>query len=91
MTTTSCINTSCAATARESLRAHLAAAGVASDIHYPVPDHRQPAWAAHAAETCLDNAELACESVLSLPCHPGLDDAQVDAVADACNRFRDAR
>ncbi len=27
---------------RASLRAHLAAAGVATDIHYPVPDHRQP-------------------------------------------------
>ena len=27
---------------RESLRAHLAAAGVATDVHYPVPDHRQP-------------------------------------------------
>jgi dTDP-4-amino-4,6-dideoxygalactose transaminase len=27
---------------RESLRARLAAAGVATDIHYPVPDHRQP-------------------------------------------------
>jgi dTDP-4-amino-4,6-dideoxygalactose transaminase len=27
---------------RESLRAHLAGAGVATDVHYPVPDHRQP-------------------------------------------------
>ena len=27
---------------RESLRAHLAAAGVATDVHYPVPDHLQP-------------------------------------------------
>ncbi|MEP6941782.1 MAG: DegT/DnrJ/EryC1/StrS family aminotransferase [Betaproteobacteria bacterium] len=77
--------------AREALRAHLASAGVASDIHYPVPDHRQPAWAARWDTGPLDNAELACERVLSLPCHPGLDDAQVDAVAVACNGFRDAR
>jgi len=77
--------------ARELLSAHLATAGVGSDVHYPVPDHRQPAWAAYAPETPLHHAELACERVLSLPCHPGLDDAQVDAVVDACNRFRDAR
>jgi aminotransferase EvaB len=77
--------------ARDSLSAHLTATGVANDIHYPVPDHLQPAWAAHAGATPLDHAERACESVLSLPCHPGLDDGQVDAVVGACNRFRDAR
>ena len=34
---------------RDSLRAHLAAAGVATDIHYPIPDHRQPGAGASAA------------------------------------------
>ena len=47
---TSRICTSCARGQRESLRAHLAAAGVATDIHYPVPDHRQPGAGARAAQ-----------------------------------------
>src|SRR5207248_9468303 len=27
---------------RDALRAHLVAAGIATDVHYPVPDHQQP-------------------------------------------------
>ena len=29
---------------RDALRTHLAASGVATDVHYPVADHLQPAW-----------------------------------------------
>jgi hypothetical protein len=69
---------------RSSLRAHLAAAGVATDIHYPVPDHLQ-LGAGRAAAPSLPCTERACEEVLSLPCYPELTDTEVDAVAAACN------
>jgi dTDP-4-amino-4,6-dideoxygalactose transaminase len=74
---------------RESLRAHLAAAGVATDIHYPVPDHRQPGAGAAPAKG-LPHTERACAEVLSLPCYPELTDAEVDQVAAACNRWQPA-
>lgn len=72
---------------RERLRAHLAAVGVASEVHYPLPDHRQPVFAG-AAMPQLPVAETACAEVLSLPCYPGLSEAQVTQVIDAvCDFF----
>ena len=41
------------AKSREPLRAHLAEAGVATDVHYPVPDHGQAAWSGDAPATGL--------------------------------------
>lgn len=72
---------------RESLRAHLADAGVATDVHYPVPDHLQPGGRVSPSPR-LPNTERACAEVLSLPCYPELTDAEVDEVAAACNRWR---
>ena len=72
---------------RESLRAHLAASDVATDVHYPVPDHRQPG-AGHAPPEGLPITERACAEVLSLPCYPELTAAEIDAVAAACNSWQ---
>jgi aminotransferase EvaB len=72
---------------RASLRAHLAATGVATDIHYPVPDHLQPG-AGTAPAQGLARTERACAEVLSLPCYPELSDAEIDEVAAACNRWQ---
>jgi len=74
---------------RESLREHLKAAGIATDIHYPVPDHRQPG-AGIEPPNGLARTERACAEVLSLPCYPELSDAEVDIVAAACNRWQPA-
>jgi dTDP-4-amino-4,6-dideoxygalactose transaminase len=74
---------------RELLRAHLAGAGVASDVHYPVPDHRQPG-AGEAPPQGLVHTERACAEVLSLPCYPELNAREIDAVAAACNRWKPA-
>jgi len=74
---------------RESLRAHLKAAGVATDIHYPVPDHRQPG-AGIAPPQGLARTERSCAEVVSLPCYPELTTAEIDAVAAACNRWQPA-
>jgi dTDP-4-amino-4,6-dideoxygalactose transaminase len=71
---------------RDSLRAHLSAREIGTDIHYPVPDHRQPVAADLAAS--LPVSERACDEVLSLPCFPAMSDAEVDAVIDACNTWR---
>jgi len=74
--------------ARDALAAHLAAEGVQTDVHYPVPDHRQPAFAKRFADVALPVTERLAAEVLSLPCHPGMTDAEVSHVISACDAFR---
>jgi dTDP-4-amino-4,6-dideoxygalactose transaminase len=68
------------ADARDELRARLAAAGVETGLHYPFALSEQPALA-RWSRAC-PNAEHAAREVLSLPMHPLLDPADVDAVCD---------
>ena len=77
------------AKARESLREHLKSAGVATDVHYPVPDHRQPGGGI-VPQQGLVRTERACAEALTLPCYPELTDAEIDAVVAACNRWQPA-
>jgi aminotransferase EvaB len=73
---------------RDALKAFLAREGIASDIHYPVPDHRQPALRDRFAGTALPVTERLAGEVLTLPCFPELLDTEVDAVAAAVNRWQ---
>jgi len=69
---------------RDALRDRLAAAGVPTLIHYPIPPHRQPAYAGTpAAAAHLPAADRAAREVLSLPIGPHLSDAQVAEVVAA--------
>lgn len=68
---------------RETLRAYLRAVGIATDVHYPVPDHRQSAYSLPDGHAGLPVTEQACEQVLTLPCFPGMTDEQVGCVVDA--------
>jgi aminotransferase EvaB len=76
--------------ARDRLAAHLRAHGVGCDVHYPIPDHRQPAYRKRFASLRLEHTERACEQVLSLPCFPELADREVDEVAAVVNAFEPA-
>jgi aminotransferase EvaB len=78
------------ATARDELRSHLAAAGVATDVHYPVPDYSQAAWTRGRSTPVLERTERACAEVLTLPCYPELTNEEIAAVAAACNSWRPA-
>jgi dTDP-3-amino-3,4,6-trideoxy-alpha-D-glucose transaminase len=74
---------------RDALRAHLQAAGVHTLVHYPIPPHRQDAFAGTPAARCdLPVADLLAGEVLSLPMGPHLTVAQQDAVIDAVRGFR---
>jgi dTDP-4-amino-4,6-dideoxygalactose transaminase len=75
--------------ARESLREHLKVEDIATDIHYPIPDHRQPG-AGIMPQQGLTRTDRACAEVLSLPCYPELTDDEIDEVAAACNRWQPA-
>ncbi|SHF76868.1 DegT/DnrJ/EryC1/StrS family aminotransferase [Geodermatophilus nigrescens] len=74
---------------RDALRAHLAAAGVEVLVHYPVPPHRQPAFAGTPlAAAHLPVADRLAAEVLSLPMGPHLRDDQQDRVIEAIRAFR---
>lgn len=65
---------------REPLRAHLSGCGVATDVHYPIPDIRQPAVRERHEGVVLPVSEAACASAMSLPCYPGMPDEDVEQV-----------
>ena len=70
--------------ARDALRQDLAARGVGTLIHYPVPVHAQPAYRGRVgvAPGGLGESERAAATVLSLPIYPELgEDRALRAVA----------
>ena len=69
---------------RDALAEALAAQGVASEIHYPVPDHRQPAIEqAMGRQPALSVTERLCAESLSLPCFPELTEPEIARVIAA--------
>jgi dTDP-4-amino-4,6-dideoxygalactose transaminase len=72
--------------ARNSLQAHLKDKGVGTAIHYPTPNHLQPAYAGHAWPALPLTEQIQTE-VLSLPMAPYLRDADVGIVVEAVRGF----
>ena len=70
---------------RDALRAYLAARGIQAGVLYPVPLHRQPAYADPAL--ALPETERACAEVLCLPVHPAVTAEDVDRVCEEILRW----
>lgn len=70
---------------RDELREHLSRQGVATDVHYPVPDHRQPLFGGRFEGVLLENTERLANEVLTLPCYPEMRDEDVEHVVHAVN------
>lgn len=67
---------------RARVQRQLAAMGVQTQIHYPIPCHRQAPYQ-RFADRPLPAAERSADEVLSLPMFPHLTDGQVAQVCDA--------
>jgi dTDP-3-amino-3,4,6-trideoxy-alpha-D-glucose transaminase len=72
---------------REALRAHLAARGVATGLHYPIAAARQPALIERFRGQAFPVADELAEMVLTLPLSHEHDDAEVDRVIDEIRGF----
>jgi len=73
---------------RDSLQAALAAEGIQTGIHYPVPVHLQPAYADLGyGPGAFPHAEAAAKQVISLPLYPEL---PLQAVAEVAGAVRQA-
>ena len=73
---------------RDELRKYLAAAGVGTEIYYPIPLHLQPCFAylGHRPGE-QSESERAAHEVLALPVFPELSPAQIDHVTGTIERF----
>jgi dTDP-4-amino-4,6-dideoxygalactose transaminase len=72
---------------RAALQAALAARGIETLVHYPVPIPRQQAFASLGPAPC-PIAGRVCADICSLPLHPFLSDADADVVAEAVKESR---
>ena len=76
---------------RGALRRHLDRSGIDTDIHYPVPDHRQPGLQPPVRTTNLLETERASDEVLTLPCFPEMTDDEVSRVVAALAGYAGGR
>jgi len=72
---------------RDELRDHLAESGIATEVHFPIPDHLQAVHAGQYAGGSLPETELACATVLSLPCYPGMPAGDIEQVVAGVRAF----
>ncbi len=72
---------------RAALAEHLKLCEIISDVHYPIPDHRQAVLGGNFDSTSLEVTEDLARQVLTLPCYPEMTDKAVDRVAEAVNRW----
>jgi dTDP-4-amino-4,6-dideoxygalactose transaminase len=76
---------------RDALLAHLNASGIGAGVHYPIPLHRQPAYASLGyREGSLPATEEWARECLSLPLYPELTEVQQDRVVAAVKSYFDA-
>jgi dTDP-4-amino-4,6-dideoxygalactose transaminase len=72
---------------RDALRGHLKEQGIETGVHYPIPNHLQPAMAVRGAPPSLPETEALAKTSLSLPMFPGLCDVDVETVIGAVREF----
>ena len=68
---------------RDEASRNLAAAGIGSGIHYPIPVHRQPLYQDLGYQDVLPITERASKEVLSLPVHPDLTQDDLVQIVEA--------
>ncbi|NVO86738.1 DegT/DnrJ/EryC1/StrS family aminotransferase [Hymenobacter terrestris] len=73
---------------RNALQQYLAAQGISTMIHYPVPPHRQQAYSALLLpDGDFPIAEELAATCLSLPMYPGMTEAEVETVSFSIKDF----
>ncbi len=72
---------------RDVFREHLCRQGIGTDVHYPVPPHRQVAYAGQWPADAFPIADQLHRDVVSLPLNPTLTDGEVSQIITAVNGF----
>lgn len=72
---------------REAFRDFLGRLNIATDVHYPITDHLQPIYMDETSTWVLPVTEKACDTVVTLPCFPGLTEEQVEYIIRAVKSY----
>ncbi|WP_298330849.1 DegT/DnrJ/EryC1/StrS family aminotransferase [uncultured Dokdonia sp.] len=72
---------------RDQLQTHLQNNGIGTNIHYPVPPHKQEALSEYNMQS-FSVCEQLHKEVLSIPLSPALSDVDVEDIITALNNFR---
>ena len=62
---------------RDNCQRFLQKRGIQTQIHYPIPVHKQKAYAAFQSTRDLSTTQTICNEILSLPLYPSLNDDEV--------------
>lgn len=68
---------------RDSLQKKLSEKNIRTQIHYPIPVHKQKAYQELGFDVSLPVTEKICKEILSLPMHPFLKEDDIYTVVDA--------
>jgi dTDP-4-amino-4,6-dideoxygalactose transaminase len=71
---------------RESFRNYLSQKGIGTDVHYPIPPHKQLAYQ-HWASLQLPITEKIHETVVSLPLNTTLTSEEIDYIINTVNEY----
>ncbi len=73
---------------RDDLKKYLYEHGVPSMVYYPLPLYKQRAYSQYVEEGfTLENTELLCSSVLSLPIHTEMDESQLHYIVETVKDY----
>ena len=71
---------------RAAFERHMTEQGIQTLIHYPIPPHKQPAYHEWNGELYPITEEIH-NTIISLPLYPGMPEADIARLVDACNTF----
>ena len=72
---------------RNELQRYLADNGVETQIHYPIPPHKQKCYNVQWNNLSLPITEQIHEQELSIPCHPAMKNEEAELIVDLLNVF----
>lgn len=71
---------------RDELQRFLAGKGIETQIHYPIPPHKQKCYSEWERLSLPITEQIHAEE-LSIPCHPAMTDQEVSTIIQTLNRF----
>lgn len=72
---------------RNELQQYLSQNGIQTQIHYPLPVHKQKSYLDLGFRAHLPVTEKICNEILSLPMHPWLTEEEVEKIALLVNKY----